>query len=52
MNIAIEILNIVTYAGVGLVIGIILNSKNTIGLINALTSMFTSTFNSAAATIR
>jgi hypothetical protein len=52
MSLALEILNIVSFAGIGLVIGIILNSRNTIGLVNAVTNLFTSTFGAASSTIR
>ena len=52
MSIPLEILNIVMVAGAGLIIGIVLNSKNTIGVINATANLFATAFGAAAATIR
>jgi hypothetical protein len=46
------ILDIVGVAAVALMIGIIANSKNSIGLVNAVTNLFTSTFYAASSTIR
>jgi preprotein translocase subunit SecG len=52
MNLALEIINVVAIAGTALIIGIILNSRNSIGLVNAITGMFSQTFAAAAGTIR
>jgi len=52
MSVILEIMNIVAIAGTGLIIGIVLNSKNTIGLVNAVGDVFVSTFGVAASTIR
>ncbi len=46
------ILDIVGFAAIALIIGIIANSKNSIGLLNGLTNLFVGTFNAAASTIR
>jgi hypothetical protein len=48
----IGILDIIAVAATGLLIGIILNSRNTIGLVNATANLFSSTFGAAASTIR
>lgn len=52
MTAILGVLNIVAVAGTGLIIGIILNSKNTVGIINATAALFTGTFGAAASTIR
>jgi hypothetical protein len=52
MTALLGVLDIVSTAAIGLLIGIILNSKNTIGLVNATANLFTSTFGAAASTIR
>lgn len=52
MPIALGILDIVSVAAVGLIIGIIANSRNSIGLVNAVANLFTGTFQAAAGTIR
>jgi hypothetical protein len=52
MGALLGVLDIVNVAAIGLLIGIILNSKNTIGLVNATANLFTSTFNAASSTIR
>ena len=52
MSLPLAVVNIVAVAGTGLLIGIILNSRNTIGLVNATGNLFTSTFYAAASTIR
>jgi hypothetical protein len=52
MQALLAILDIVGVAATGLLIGIILNSKNTIGLVNATANLFTSTFSAASSTIR
>ena len=52
MALGLEILSIVALAGTGLVLGIFLNSRNTIGIINAVGNLFVGTFNAAASTIR
>ena len=52
MSIALHALDIIGVAGMGLIIGIILNSKNTIGLVNAVGNVFAQTFGAAAGTIR
>ncbi len=52
MSLALSIIDVVTLAGVGLIIGIIANSRNSIGLVNAVANLFGQTFGAAASTIR
>lgn len=52
MGAILGVLDIITIVATGLIIGIVLNSRNTIGLVNATTQLFTSTFGAAASTIR
>ena len=52
MPIALSILDIVMVAATGLIIGIIANSRNSIGLVNAVANLFGQTFGAAASTIR
>jgi len=52
MPIALGILDIVAVAATGLIIGIIANSKNSVGLVNAIANLFGQTFGAAASTIR
>lgn len=52
MSIALDLINVLTLAGVGLIIGIIANSRNSIGLVTAVGDLFGKTFGAAASTIR
>lgn len=52
MPIVLAAADIIGVAATGLLIGIVLNSKNTIGLVNAAGNLFVNTFNAAASTIR
>lgn len=52
MPIALKIFDVVSLAGIGLIIGIIANSRNSIGLVNAIANLFGQTFGAAAGTIR
>lgn len=52
MSLPLRILDIVALAGTGLIIGIIANSRNSIGLVNAVGNLFGQTFGAAASTIR
>lgn len=49
---ALELINILTVGAMAVLIGIILNSKNTIGLVNAITNLYGTTFGAATSTIR
>lgn len=52
MSVALDLVNVLTLAGIGLIIGIIANSRNSIGLVNAVGNLFSQTFGAAASTIR
>lgn len=52
MTAAMGIIDVLTLAGIGLIIGIIANSRNSIGLVNAVANLFGQTFGAAAGTIR
>lgn len=52
MPVALGILDIVSVAAMGLIIGIIANSRNSIGLVKAVGDLFAQTFGAAASTIR
>jgi Na+/serine symporter len=45
-------LDIIALAGMGLVIGIVVNSRNSAALVNAVGNLFIGTFRAAASTIR
>lgn len=47
-----EMINVLTVGATAVLIGIILNSKNTIGLVNAITNLYGTTFGAATGTIR
>jgi hypothetical protein len=52
MALGLRVLDIVAIAGTALTIGIVVNSKNSIGLVNAVANLFGQTFGAAASTIR
>ncbi len=52
MSIALSLIDVLSLAGIGLIIGIIANSRNSIGLVNAVSNLFGQTFSAAASTIR
>lgn len=52
MSVALKAIDVLLLAGTGLIIGIIANSRNSIGLVNAVANLFGQTFGAAASTIR
>jgi hypothetical protein len=52
MAIGLELVNVLTLAGVAVIVGIFLNSRNTVGALNALANLFIGSFNAATSTIR
>jgi hypothetical protein len=52
MSLGLGIIDVVSIAGTALIIGIIANSRNSIGLVNAVANLFGQTFGAAAGTIR
>lgn len=52
MSLALSIIDVVMLAGTGVIVGIILNSRNSIGLVNALANLFSQSFRAASSTIR
>ncbi len=52
MPAAMKGLDILMLAGYGLILGIVFNSKNTVGVFNAVGNLFIGTFNAASSTIR
>jgi len=52
MPVALKLADILALAATGLIIGIIANSRNSIGLVNAVGDLFGQTFRAAASTIR
>lgn len=52
MSIVLRILDIAALGAIGVIIGVIANSRNSIGLVNAVSNLFSSTLGTAAGTIR
>ena len=52
MSLALGIVDVIMLAGTGVLLGIILNSRNSIGLVDAFGRLFGQTFGAAAGTIR
>lgn len=52
MNLGLRLIDVAMLAGYGLIAGIVLNSRNTIGIVNATGNLFVGMFNAAGSTVR
>lgn len=52
MPIALRGMDVLMLAGYALIAGLVFNSRNTVGVFNAVGNIFIGTFNAAASTIR